>query len=518
MTLSADKIGINATLTYEGSGFAEFGNPSIQVNGPTVVKTDQQGNTTAEMRVENVPSSPSLDEGLNRLLHDAFKNMTKRTACALSVVCPNGVFTANQQTFAFPSIDFGKRKASIEFRCNRSQFENPDVATVYWQLPIWNFHGELRPAMAMPKFMHVLRLSDETPLATFEFLGEMGFIEFAPGYKELIEQQKEGDRQPKLTATMVGATAGQATSWDALDSWFPFEYLAVLGIASGSRVGAPWIEFFDAQGNLAKRIHVHLGTNRYETGHSFINDIIHRGGLGRLLTCAGKSPEFNKTYMRIAMNHLLLGLRHSQSLQDRISHLSRALDALAGEFGLRTQYLLEHADDAAKGPVKEVLRLASLQIEGLAREQDDLGRTDVASSLRRIAERTISTPANVDRDFGLSVLALLERFDLNDASVVDAYYRVNPRADGRCWHQLLSQYRGLSQHGGEFRFREREHSPIEVYRLSNHLADIIARIILKQLGYDGEYQRATATWRDSHSLDWVTPSTLAEELGYGREE
>jgi hypothetical protein len=107
MPLSADKIGINATLTYEGSGFAEFGNPSIQVNGPTVVKTDQHGNTAAEMRVENVPSSPSLDEGLNRLLHDAFKNMTKRTACALSVVCPNGVFTANQQTFATSSIEAG---------------------------------------------------------------------------------------------------------------------------------------------------------------------------------------------------------------------------------------------------------------------------------------------------------------------------------------------------------------------------------------------------------------------------
>jgi hypothetical protein len=119
----------------------------------------------------------------------------------------------------------------------------------------------------------------------------------------------------------------------------------------------------------------------------------------------------------------------------------------------------------------------------------------------------------VDRDFGLSVLALLERFDLNDASVMDAYYRVNPRADGRCWHQLLSQYRVLSQHGGEFRFRECEHSPIEVYRLSNHLADIIARIILKQLGYDGEYQRATATWRDSHSLDWVTPFYSRRRVG-----
>jgi hypothetical protein len=165
--------------------------------------------------------------------------------------------------------------------------------------------------MAIPKIVPALRLSEENPLSAFEFLGEMGFIEFLPGYKELIEQQKEGDRQPKVTAAIVGATVGRPTSWEALDSWFPFEYLSVLGLASGSRVGAPWIEFLDAEGHIAKRIHVHLGTNRYETGHAFINDIIHRGGLGRLLTCAGDSHEFNKTYMRIAMNHLLLGLRDS---------------------------------------------------------------------------------------------------------------------------------------------------------------------------------------------------------------
>jgi hypothetical protein len=218
------------------------------------------------------------------------------------------------------------------------------------------------------------------------------------------------------------------------------------------------------------------------------------------------------------MNHLLLGLRYSQALEDRISHLSRALDALADRFGLGTQYLLERADDSVKSRVKDVLRSASLQIAEMAREQDALSRNDVASSLRRIAERTISTPANVDRDFGLTVVSLLERFGLNDAVVVDAYYQSNPRGDGRKWHQVLSHYRGLSQHGGAFRVREKVHSPIEVYKLSNHLADIIARIILKQLNYDGEYQRATITWRDSSGLDWVTPSTPAAQLGYGSDD
>ena len=312
MAITTEEIGIDRTLRYEGHGYAEFGKPAIRVNGPTVVSTDERGSTTAEMQVEDVPTSPSLDEGLTRLFRDAFENMNKRTACTLRVDCPTGVFTANEQAFHDPSIDFASRKASINFRCFRAEFEQPGVATVYWRLPIWNFHGELRSAMAMPKIAHALRLSEENPLSAFEFLGEVGFIQFVPGYKALLEQQKDGDRNPKVTAAMVGATAGHPTTWEALDSWFPFEFLSLLGLASGSRVGAPWIEFLDAGGRIAKRVHVHLGTNRYETGHGFVNDIINRGGLGRLLTCAGKSAEFGKTYITVAMNHLLLGVRENR--------------------------------------------------------------------------------------------------------------------------------------------------------------------------------------------------------------
>jgi len=518
MSISPENMVVENNVRYEGYGSAEFGEPVIKVGGPTVVTDDQRGNTIASMQVESVPSASSIEEGMSHLFRDFFNNVNMRTPCTLRVQCADGVFSATEQTFRNPSVDLPNQKASIEFRCFRSYFENPRGSAAYWRLPIWNFHGELPRAVSIGKAKHPLRLSDDNPVAAFELFNEAGFIEFVPGYKETVENQENGDRNPRVTAIMVGSVAGHPTTWEALETWFPFDFLNLLGFASGSRVGAPWIEFLDAEGHIVKRIHTHLGTNRYETGRAFIHEPINRGGLGRLLTCAGMSPEFDKTYLRVAMNHLLLGLRYSQALEDKISHLSRGLDALAGEFGLGTQYLLERADDSVKSRVKDVLRSASSHIADMAREQDALGVVDLASSLRRIAERTISTPANVDRDFGLTVVSLLERFGLSDTAVVDAYYLSNPRANGRKWHQVLSHYRGLSQHGGAFRVRTKEHSPLEIYKLSNHLADIIARIILKQLGYDGEYERATPTWRDSSGLDWVTPSTPAAQLGYGSED
>ncbi len=503
-------------LRYEGPGSAEFGEPTIRVVGPTVVTTDELGTTVARMEVTEVPTSDSLVDGISGLSRDLFESLnTGSGSCKLLVDCANGQFSASEHVSRNHNINLKKPSASIAFRCHRAQFDAAEVAAKYFRLPIWNFHGELRPAQWPPKVAHPLRLSNDNPAWPFELFGEIGFVEYIPGYKELIEAQKDGDRNPRVTAMMVGATGGHAATWNDLRAWFPFDFLNLLGFASGTRVGAPWIEFLDAEGRLARRTHVQLGTSLYQSGEGFLNDVIHRGGLGYLLTCAAKSPEFQKSYLRVAMNHLLLGIRDSQALEDKISHFAGALEALAEEYGLGTQYLLEAADDALRLRVKDALKSASAEISSIAREQEAAGRMDLGASLRKVADRTLSNPANKDRDFGLTVLSLLDRFGLHDSAVVDAYYTTNRRPDGRKWHQVLSSYRGLSQHGAAFQFSTGEHSAVEVFRLTSHLADIAARIILKQLGYDGEYQHATAKWPDSKTTDWVMPTTPPIELGYG---
>jgi hypothetical protein len=503
---------------YEGQGYAEFGTPIIRVAGPTVVTTDRRGTTTAEMRVQRVLTASSTEEGIAQLSRDFFDSAARLKACQLCVDCAEGTFSATERTFRSPSIDGPNSKASIVFDCRLSQFAATDGPAAYWRLPIWGFRGNLCPVQWARKIVHPLRLSDESPITPFELFGEMGLVECMPGYEELLKRQENGDPNPVITASMVGPVAGHAIRWEDLDSWFPFDFLNLLAFASGSAVGSPWIEFLDSDARLVRRVHIQLGKREYQVGHSFLHDVIHRGGLGRLLTCAGKSPELRKTYLRVAANHLLHGVTHSGALEDRISQLSRALEALAGKNGLKTQHLLEGASDSVRLRVKNALQSASTQIAEIAREQDQIGDTGLASSLRRIAARTVSHPANTDSDFGLMVLSLLKRFDLHDATVVDAYHQKNPRPDGRKWHEVLSYYRGVSQHGDAFRIRQKEHSPSEIYRLSTHLADIAARIVLKELAYDGQYRPATATWQESRELDWVKPYTAAVELGYGRDE
>ena len=179
-------------LRYEGHGSAEFGMPPIRVLGPTVVTTDAFGRTLANMEVTEVPTSDSLEGGCYRLSRDILESINSgHASCKLHVNCANGRFSANEQVFRHQNVNLVKPSATISFRCYRAHFDAAEVVPEYFRLPIWNFHGELRPSVRPPKVMHPLRLSDDNPASLFELFGELGFVEYLPGYKELVEAQKK---------------------------------------------------------------------------------------------------------------------------------------------------------------------------------------------------------------------------------------------------------------------------------------------------------------------------------------
>jgi len=48
----------------------------------------------------------------------------------------------------------------------------------------------------------------------------------------------------------------------------------------------------------------------------------------------------------------------------------------------------------------------------------------------------------------------------------------------------------------------------------NHLHDLLLRVLLKKVGYDGAYQSPIPPVMQRPSVDWVTPTTPAGLLGY----
>jgi hypothetical protein len=50
--------------------------------------------------------------------------------------------------------------------------------------------------------------------------------------------------------------------------------------------------------------------------------------------------------------------------------------------------------------------------------------------------------------------------------------------------------------------------------LRDHLRDLLLRVLLKSIGYDGTYQPTTEKLQDLRPLDWVTIDTPASKLAY----
>jgi hypothetical protein len=72
-------------------------------------------------------------------------------------------------------------------------------------------------------------------------------------------------------------------------------------------------------------------------------------------------------------------------------------------------------------------------------------------------------------------------------------------------------------HQGYFDFRSADEEIVEIFRIMLHLHDIVVRLILKMLRYQGTYHpsvlQVVAT---DIPVDWVRPDTPARKLGYLR--
>lgn len=352
-------------------------------------------------------------------------------------------------------------------------------------------------------------------LLEFEFNGDFGFIEPVPDYHERKSLLDTHKGKNFITAVMIGTVGSNPIDWAFLETWFPFNFLRLLSLATGSKVGAPWIEFRDDTGKLIRRIYKQLDVPEgFSEGHPAIYEPNTRGGIGHLLTIF-PSEHYAHSYLGSVIEHIIEG-DLSHTIEGRLSHFFRAFDCLLIKYGLDKQYLNKELTEPYKAQVSSALHVAAQNIKSIAKDALSSGCSDVSEAIEEIARRTESTPVGKSNAAGQGIADLLRSNDFSfpDADIIDGYYRLNPRVDGkRTWSQVLTWYRGEIVHRGYVDFH-RNQLDEDAYIISKHLHDLLLRIVLKKIGYNRTYQRAVTPYRGKYSLDWVAPNTPASELGY----
>jgi len=514
-------------VEYRGDGVARFSNPKGQVKGPLLARFDESS-IAIEMEGETAEA-----EGIGA---DPFQllPLDRTNPCqSLEVVTQEGVLTATGPIQ--PGFTIGKG-LQLRFHADVSYFvtANPNKSK-YWVLPLTNLLSDFMPSHAALD-QHPLRIypTPDIPehlkddalataialqknrLIVFEFADSLGFIEPLPDYKAREEDLLERRKHCAITAVMVGEVNDQPTEhFEDVQKWFPFNFLDLLGLATGAEVGAPWIEFRDEQGDLVRRMHVHLSTPVYAKGHRAIREVAHRG-TGRLLTNASSCQYWSTSCLRVALRQVVRGGRYEHIiLEDRFSYLCRAVETLCNYHGISTYNLLQSLEPSVRNQVQAELKNTATRIDAIARAQATAGNHRQARILDRIGERTVSTPTGQDRSFALQIRDLLKLYSLPDADIIDSHYQNHPRADGRkTWGSVLSYYRGAVTHEGYYDTTGGSHDVEDVWRITRHLHDVLIRILLKMANYDGTYSPTISTWVIQKPVDWVTPATQPSELGY----
>lgn len=561
----------SAGMEYEGWGRAEFADPQGSIEGPTRVSFDELGNASIEMRpdLRTLQADQPLRFGLIELLsgvrpqeHEGTASL-KRTfssqnlCTGLEVTAPQGRFSSRDISYHDSGEIWGGGEEGITFDVFISRFDSAThQESKYWVLPLTNFVPEFRSASAefdhhplrvfptpevpdeithipfgpgeeearMRGLMVMQAAYSKNRLIVFEFDGAPGFIEGLPYYEDRKEGLLAGKERTRTTSVMVGEVGSNSTSTlDEVERWLrPHDVLMLLTLATGTEVGAPWMELRDHDGRLVRRFHRRLREARFSSGRRVIEELSLRDGEGRntgigyLITRAtSESKELGQAALRTAILHLVRSKYWDQSLDESLAHLCRGLDGLCEHYDFARQNLMESLNATQQQAVKKVLTEAFKKIRDVSEAAASEGDHSVSAALTTV-ESNVSNAANIERKFGLALTDLLEYFGMPDADILDRHYRANPRADGkRHWADVVSHYRTDVIHHGYLRLGASGEGWREALTVINHLHDIMARIILQTLEYDGGYQPtmvlAPAVPFD---LDWAKPDTAAGALGY----
>jgi len=433
-----------------------------------------------------------------------------------------GTFTSNGKVFYSQGAGLDSK---LRFSLSEGTYEEIGADDPsYWVLPLTNFvssfHLKYHPSLTQ----HPLRLyltptipdmADEKQkqmalfaanranlLIDFYFGESIGYIQPVLDYSKKEESLKAGQTKKCITALMISEVTQKLE-----EVWFPYDYTSLISFAVGTRVDAAWIEFRDNSGNLVSRRHITQFETDYKKGYAVVDEALH-AGIGQLISLASNSSEFGKSYFRVLLAHLVRLQSYSRQIEDQMDLLCRAFETLCKEFGFSVQNLAMSLPPNYQMEIERILTSARKEVQELSKSAG----SDINPVLQQIGSR-IANAKNVDRAFGLAVMNLLEKYGLPDTIIMDKYYALHPDIQGGSWIQTLSKYRGAVIHVGYL--SHKEYDIQDVLILEDHLHDILVRIVLKILDYQGTYQPRVINYLvDGKTIHWLDENTPATKLRY----
>lgn len=518
-------------ILYEGAFTGLVGPDHAEVRGQARVMIGTDGLPDISVII---PAGSRSSEALDKAYapDGAFVSTSRVTWQSASIETAAGVFRVTDRPFLRErNLTIGAATPQpqiLRLGALRAEFQSTDARIArYWALPLYNLLWDARPRAYRELAGHPLWFQHNQqkaiaaidggrlPPAVIAFLfdGTPAFVQRVADYEDLKQQLKTGALRRAVTAVMVGEVGNRSFSFppNAPESWFPMHLLLWLSMATGGRIGAPWIELLDSSGNLVRRIHLSFGHPNFRAGLARIDDVTDPGSIGHTLTKVLNLEHFGRAHTSIPLLLLVECISHGGSLEYRKIQLVRAFECLARHFGLADVVLADSLQPSAQSQARSILEGAWSQLRTIAKPLPAAERT----LLERIADRARAAGGK-EKHFGLKVQSLAESFAFSDSEVLDRHFKTNPAARHSTWAGALSWFRGAVTHEGYFALdiSGGEYPLRETGAVIDHLEDLLTRILLSLIGYEGRYRSTIRGSLTPVPLNWVHPSVDVAELGF----
>lgn len=531
----------SSSVSYIGQGKAELSNPDGFISGTMSVDYDEKGNRSAVMQIDDFRTEEDLSLGLRGLLLGqkpgsnsvGFGGGSPRICKSLEVTTKDGSLSFRKAFLSGHTFQVGgscKNETSVSFDNLRAEYRvHNAIAPRYWVLPLTNCvtrfscrfqeldNHPLRifPTPQIPselpetgRFWAEQKAHSQNRLVAFLFNGSFSFIEGLQDYQERIQRLKDGQERCLITAVMVGEVKDLPIGFEAVLKWHPQELFRILGFASGTPVGSPWLELRDKTGQLTHRYHFGSGQSSYANGFELIDESIHRG-TSHLLMCRLNYQGDNKSDLDVTLHLARTANERGNTIEQQFATTFRAFDLLCKQFDVSPSW--QPSDSLPNEAVKiieEAIEEAARKIATLPLDENHPNSQRNSQNLSKVI-RNVRTAKVLQTNYGSKIEALIKKFDLPDPDIFNA----RARKENQKFAPVISRLRGKIMHGGYLNFGEQARDA-EYIQLLYHLRDILFRILLKILDYKGQYQpqiiRATA----SEPVDWIKPDMTASTLGY----
>lgn len=493
---------------YSGPASLQFENPTGELTGPAELAVKSDGQVEIAMKVEQFSIPPEyhnflmpfvrgnrpIVEGSRTTFHDGGDPKIGR----LEITTPEGSFQARRilvekSNFAM----FGEQNTTLMFVANDLLFSPAQGATAYyWCLPLCGALDEFKSVG------NTSWISGGGTYFAFECRGAWCGLEI------LSRSREDG-----IVAFAFGEIGARPHVTDGeLIELIPDGLLAALSFASGSNVHVPYVEFRDSEGKLACRWHLRFGNSQPEDGFpAFTKFDCFKAdcGLGRFLQLFYQLPKEQIDKLISPLSLVRSGSPGSATLESNITDLVKALDALCAMKGFAQQDLSSLLTPGNKSAVTPILTDARERLKQVRRGAKQRGEADQLAVLDKIMSR-LANAATSEQDFGIAVVNLLHHYGLADAEVMNNYY---VHSTSTTWQGILSSIRGNVVHFGTLHIEDQSHLD-RWFAFARHLHDLLKRLLLNEVGYDGTYAGSNVRYTGTYLLDRITNTNTISDLGY----